>query len=182
MKAYGDVDIGPRILDIGTSWSWMVSFTPRPLYLRKKASVTHWIGGRMGPITGLDDVEGRKYCPCWDLNSWHLAVEPVASRSTDFPIPAITELEVWATLATPDSSQSSIERHYKVLLTSEASWHLCWLQTVVQICQCCSVSCVVPAARSRSFWPESCVYGRWPWWVMPLACPLNSIYRLTLFH
>jgi hypothetical protein len=33
MKAYGGSGcIDLRILDLGTSWRWMVSFTPRPLY------------------------------------------------------------------------------------------------------------------------------------------------------
>jgi hypothetical protein len=34
MKAYGSGCIEPHILDLGTSWRWVVSFTPRPLYLR----------------------------------------------------------------------------------------------------------------------------------------------------
>jgi hypothetical protein len=33
MKAYGEVDVDPRFIDLGTSWS-VVSFTPRPLYPR----------------------------------------------------------------------------------------------------------------------------------------------------
>jgi hypothetical protein len=38
----------------------MVSITPRPLYPPGKAHFTHWIGGWVGPRTGLDDVEKRK--------------------------------------------------------------------------------------------------------------------------
>jgi hypothetical protein len=38
MKAYwGSVDIAPRILDLGTRWRWVVSFTPRPLYPQGKS-------------------------------------------------------------------------------------------------------------------------------------------------
>jgi hypothetical protein len=37
--------IDPRFLDLGTSWRWVVSFTPRPLNPRG----THWIGGWVGP-------------------------------------------------------------------------------------------------------------------------------------
>jgi hypothetical protein len=33
MKAYGGVDF----LDLGTSWRWVVSFTPRPFYPREKS-------------------------------------------------------------------------------------------------------------------------------------------------
>jgi hypothetical protein len=33
MKAYWETGgIAPRILDLGTRWRWVVSFTPRPLY------------------------------------------------------------------------------------------------------------------------------------------------------
>jgi hypothetical protein len=38
----------------------MVSFTPRPLYLRERAPDTHWIGGWVGPRAGLDMVSKRK--------------------------------------------------------------------------------------------------------------------------
>jgi hypothetical protein len=39
----------------------VVSFTPRPLYPRKKGPRTHWIGGWVDLRTGLDDVEKRKF-------------------------------------------------------------------------------------------------------------------------
>jgi hypothetical protein len=42
----------------------------------------------VGPRTGLDDVEKRKYCPYRDSNSDPLAVQPVASHYTDCAIPA----------------------------------------------------------------------------------------------
>jgi hypothetical protein len=38
MKAYyGSGGIAPRIRELGTRWSWVVSFTPRPLYLQGKS-------------------------------------------------------------------------------------------------------------------------------------------------
>jgi hypothetical protein len=43
-------------LDLGTSWMFVVSFTPPPLY-----PGTHWIGGWVGPRTGLEHVEKRKF-------------------------------------------------------------------------------------------------------------------------
>jgi hypothetical protein len=62
MKAYGGSGcIDPHFLDLGTSWRWVVSFTPRPLYPRGKSHSTHWIGGWVGPRAGLDDVEKRKF-------------------------------------------------------------------------------------------------------------------------
>jgi hypothetical protein len=57
MKTYGGVDVYPRFLDLGTSWRCVVSFTPRPLYPRERASGTHFIGGWVDPRAGLDDVE-----------------------------------------------------------------------------------------------------------------------------
>jgi hypothetical protein len=47
--------IDPRNLDLGTSWRWVVSFTPRPFY-----PGTHCTGGWVGPRTGLDGVEKIK--------------------------------------------------------------------------------------------------------------------------
>jgi len=32
MEAYGGGVIAPRVLDLGTRWKWLVSFTPRSLY------------------------------------------------------------------------------------------------------------------------------------------------------
>jgi hypothetical protein len=38
MKAYWGGGIAPRILDLGTIWRWVVSFTPRVLYPQGKSS------------------------------------------------------------------------------------------------------------------------------------------------
>jgi len=49
MKAcLGSEGIAPRILDLGTSWRWVVSFTPDRFTLKKRAPGTHWIGGWVG--------------------------------------------------------------------------------------------------------------------------------------
>jgi len=37
MKTYWSGGIVPRILDLGTRWMWVVSFTPRPLYPKGKS-------------------------------------------------------------------------------------------------------------------------------------------------
>jgi hypothetical protein len=48
MKAYwGNRGIVPRILDLGTRWRWVVSFTPRPLYSQGK-SLWHSLDRRLG--------------------------------------------------------------------------------------------------------------------------------------
>jgi hypothetical protein len=50
------------ILDLGTSWRWVAScpvrFTPG-----ETLPGTHPTGGWVGPRTGLDDVEKRKFLP-----------------------------------------------------------------------------------------------------------------------
>jgi len=39
--------IEPRILNVGPSWRWVVSFTPRPLYPRGK-NTGYPLNGRLG--------------------------------------------------------------------------------------------------------------------------------------
>jgi hypothetical protein len=56
----GGGDIAPHILDLGTRWSLVVSFTLRPLCSRAKNSVTHWIRGWMGP-KARPDVVAKTY-------------------------------------------------------------------------------------------------------------------------
>jgi hypothetical protein len=46
--------VDPRILDLGTDWRWVVSFTHLPLYPWYR-----WTEGRVGPRTGLDDMERK---------------------------------------------------------------------------------------------------------------------------
>jgi ribosomal protein L17 len=41
---WGTACIGPCFLDLGTSWRWVVSFTPNPLHLRGKRPGTHRMG------------------------------------------------------------------------------------------------------------------------------------------
>jgi hypothetical protein len=48
--------IDQRLLDLGTSWRWVVSLTPPPFTLGEKACGTRWVG----PRAGLDAVEKKK--------------------------------------------------------------------------------------------------------------------------
>jgi hypothetical protein len=76
MKKYGGSGcINLRILDLATSWGWVVNFSPLPLITGQRAPSIHWKGGWLGPGTGLDDVEKRKTLSPPGLNS-----EPTASR------------------------------------------------------------------------------------------------------
>jgi hypothetical protein len=49
----------PRSLDLGTSWRWAVTFTPRPLYSGERALDANGIGGWLGPRAGLDNMDKR---------------------------------------------------------------------------------------------------------------------------
>jgi hypothetical protein len=44
-----------------TSWRWVVSFTPQPLYPRERGPGTHWIADWVDPRAFLDDVEERQF-------------------------------------------------------------------------------------------------------------------------
>jgi hypothetical protein len=82
----------PRILDIldlGTSWRWVVKFMARPLYPIERASDTHWIGGCVGPRICLDNVERRKILPLLELELWPLG-RPTNSQSLYRPRYLIT--------------------------------------------------------------------------------------------
>jgi hypothetical protein len=52
--------IAARNLNIGTGWSRVVSFMPRPLNLRGNSPRTRWTGGWLGPSVDLDAVARRK--------------------------------------------------------------------------------------------------------------------------
>jgi hypothetical protein len=62
-RRVGEWRYSSTILDLGTRWRYVVSFTPRPLYPREITPGTHWTEGWVGPRTGLNDVEGRKILP-----------------------------------------------------------------------------------------------------------------------
>jgi hypothetical protein len=63
--------IDPHFLDLGTSFRWVVSFTPRPLYPWGKSPGVHWRGGWVDTQVGLDDLEKRKLLtlPGFELRS-----------------------------------------------------------------------------------------------------------------
>jgi hypothetical protein len=89
MKACGGVDVWTRIfltsaLVVG---EWAASHPDR-VTPGERATGTHWIGGWVGPRAGLDKVEKRKFLPVLESNSDPSVIQPVASRYTDWAIPA----------------------------------------------------------------------------------------------
>jgi hypothetical protein len=70
---------------VGGEWSTSHPgrFTPE-----ERAPGTHWIGCWVDLRAGLDDLEKRKFLTLRDSNSDPSVVQPVASRYTDYAIPA----------------------------------------------------------------------------------------------
>jgi hypothetical protein len=83
---YGEWRYSFTILDLGTRWRWVVSFSPGNFTPREGAPGTHWKGGWVGPRAGLHAV----------LKSFALvgngtsAVQPVGRPYTDWAISAHT--------------------------------------------------------------------------------------------
>jgi len=77
MKTYwGSGGTAPRILNLDSTWRWVVSFAPRPLYTQGKKTGTHWIGGCVGPEA---DAEAKRKNPIIaPAGNWTLVVKPVA--------------------------------------------------------------------------------------------------------
>jgi hypothetical protein len=71
-------DLDPLILDLGTRWRWVVSFTPRPFTPGKRDLGTHWIGGSVGPRAVWTLWRSKKpLAPTWN---WTPVFQPVACR------------------------------------------------------------------------------------------------------
>jgi hypothetical protein len=66
----------------------MVTFTHLPFTPGERAPGTHWIGGLVDSRAGLDDWRRENSRPYRDSNSDLSVVQPVASRYTDYAIPA----------------------------------------------------------------------------------------------
>jgi hypothetical protein len=80
MKAYGSGCTDPRFLDLGTSWRWVVNFTPRPLYPRGKRPgypLDRRLGGPQSRSGRFG--EEKNSWPCRDSNPDPSVVHPVAS-------------------------------------------------------------------------------------------------------
>jgi hypothetical protein len=52
--------VAPTILNIGTGWEYVVSFTPRTLYPREMVPGVHCIGELVGQRAVLNILEERK--------------------------------------------------------------------------------------------------------------------------
>jgi hypothetical protein len=59
MKMYGEVDVQIHVFSTSVLVAEWSASRPGRFTLRERAFGTHWIGGWVGPRTGLDDVEKR---------------------------------------------------------------------------------------------------------------------------
>jgi hypothetical protein len=104
MKTLGSASIAPPFLTAavdGSEWS-----ASRPC---RFTAGTHWIGGWVGPRTGLDVVEKRKSCPCLDSNP-------------DRPAHSLSLYR----LSYPDSSCIIIHVHFMLPSISSRLWLTPW--------------------------------------------------------
>jgi hypothetical protein len=102
MKTYwGSGGIAPRILDLGTRWRWVVSFTPRPLYHQGK-SPWYPLDRRLGRPQSRSGGGGEEKIPSLrrESNLRTLIVQPVAQRYTDWAITALFSNVSWISAAT----------------------------------------------------------------------------------
>jgi hypothetical protein len=69
VESYGEGRYSSTILDLGTRWSWVVTFTPRLDYPLGRISRYHCIRGCIGPRACLNAMEKRKTsCPSQESN------------------------------------------------------------------------------------------------------------------
>jgi hypothetical protein len=95
--------IAPRILDLGTRWRWVVSFTPRPLYPQGK-SPCYPLDRRLGgpqKRSGHGGEEKNSQPPRTPI------VKPVTQRYTDWAITALG-----SSLFISESVSSGVDRLY----------------------------------------------------------------------
>jgi len=91
MKMYwGSGGIAPRILDLGAGWRWVISFTPRPLY-RRRRNPPYPLDRRLcGPQ--LDAMAKRKInSPCRESKPVRPAHSLVAKQAPHFQYAKNTE-------------------------------------------------------------------------------------------
>jgi hypothetical protein len=122
------------ILDLGTTWMWVVSFTPRPLHPRGKSFRSHWREWSVGPRDGLDATENR-YISCLWQKSKHTYLAR-QFRTDAFPARRVTPLILNATVA--PSRPTAVGNQPTVILTHDHLYLItvlllhCWLLLVKQ--------------------------------------------------
>jgi hypothetical protein len=169
--------IEPWFLDLGTSWRrWVVSFTPRPLYLWERAPGTHWMGDWLGLRAGQEDVEKANSSPYRDCKSEPSVIQPIASRYTDCAISAPSKIyfiishsqKIFSSFAVSSETKFHARRR---LLMSLSFNELCWVTMplsnwrytlprceayfvplcILVLCYCKTANCITNDASSSFF-------------------------------
>jgi hypothetical protein len=73
----GSEGIAPRILDLGTIWRWVVSFTPQPLYPQGKSPrcpLDRRLGGPQSRSRRGDEEKNSQAAPVCNLSTDHMDV------------------------------------------------------------------------------------------------------------
>jgi hypothetical protein len=91
------------------SWRWVVSFTPRPLYPRGKCP-RYSLDSRLSEPQNRFLPRGENSWPYQDANSNPSVVQLVASRYTDWAIPAWETIYPHFSISIVDESQIRSER------------------------------------------------------------------------
>jgi hypothetical protein len=117
-------DITPRILNLGTRWRWVFSFTARSLYPRRK-SPRYPLDGRLGGPQSRagrgGEEEKSHHCLCQELNP---------SRPARSVVPTLTELP---RLLTCDRSVSRLDG--RTWITGGDIWMFLYpITDLVQLC------------------------------------------------
>jgi hypothetical protein len=111
--------IDPHFLDLGTSWRWVVNFTPRPLYPREK-SPRYPLDRRLGGPQSRSGRPGEEKIlgPTGTRTPTPLSSNSVASRYTDYAIPAPTLRKLRADLKPMNSWYTSVRNSSSLCVKS----------------------------------------------------------------
>jgi hypothetical protein len=95
MKSYwGSGCKAPPILNLSSRWRRVFNFTPRSLNPREKSHRFSWLGGWMGPRSGLDTVANRKISNPYQKSNSGLLALSLVTLLTELPrsaVPSVLE-------------------------------------------------------------------------------------------
>jgi hypothetical protein len=85
-RRMGSGCIGPHFLNLGSSWRWVVSFTPLPLYPQGKNTRSS-LNKRIAGLQSRCGRRGENSWPYRESNSDPSVVQPIVNRYPDYAIP-----------------------------------------------------------------------------------------------
>jgi hypothetical protein len=137
MKTYWGSGRKASHVNLGIRWSWVVSFTPRPLYLGVTAPGIHWIGDWVGPRACLNVVAKRKTPIISPAGKRTPVVQPVRPILTELPRLLSNQLWWWLCQIEKDMGGSG-QGLYEGTAESCISRQMCYCSTDLHdTCICC---------------------------------------------